>query len=61
MPFIIPNVFKAGEKAIAEEINENFNYLKQSMEQINNTLGSRIDSTNSTLGDDIEELNSGID
>ncbi len=61
MPFIIPNVFKAGEKAIAEEINENFNYLKQSLEQINNTLGSRIDSTNSTLGDDIEELNSGID
>ncbi len=61
MPFIIPNVFKAGEKAIAEQINENFNYLKESIDQINTTLGSRIDEANDTLSADIENTNTNLD
>ncbi len=61
MPFIIPNTFKAGEKAIAEQINENFNYLKQSLEQVNDTLGVRIDTINTTHGDDVEEIRTDIE
>lgn len=61
MPFIIPNTFKAGEKAIAEQINENFNYLKQSLEQVNDTLGVRIDTINTTHADDVEEIRADIE
>lgn len=56
MPYIIPHTFKAGEKAIAEQVNTNFNYVKQSLEQLNNTLGSKIDTTESTINTKIEAL-----
>ena len=56
MPYVIPHVFKAGEKAIAEQVNANFNYLKQSLEQLSTTLGSQISASEDLLGDDIEEL-----
>lgn len=56
MPYVIPHVFKAGEKAIAEQVNTNFNYLKQSLEQLNTTLGSQISNTQETLSKEIETL-----
>ena len=56
MPYIIPHTFKAGEKAIAEQVNTNFNYVKQSLEQLNNTLGNKIDTTESTINTKIESL-----
>ena len=61
MSFIIPNAFRAGEKAIAEQINENFNYLKQSLEQVNNTLGLRIDDVEAMHNDDVETIKNDVD
>ncbi len=56
MPYIIPHTFKAGEKAIAEQVNTNFNYVKQSLEQLNNTLGNKIDTTEEVINTKIESL-----
>ena len=56
MPYVIPHVFKAGEKAIAEQVNTNFNYLKQSLEQLSTTLSSQISACQDLLTDDIESL-----
>lgn len=56
MPYIIPHTFKAGEKAVAEQVNTNFNYVKQSLEQLNNTLGNKIDTTESTINTKIQSL-----
>ncbi len=56
MPYIIPHVFKAGEKAIAEQVNTNFNYIKQSLEQLNTTVGQQISDNNETLNSKIETL-----
>lgn len=56
MPFIIPHIFHAGEKAIAEEVNNNFDYLKQSLESVNGTLNSKIDTTENALLKNIQTL-----
>lgn len=56
MPYIIPHTFKAGEKAIAEQVNTNFNYVKQSLEQLNNTLGNKIDTTEEVINTKIESI-----
>lgn len=58
MPFIIPHIFKAGEKAIAEQVNENFNYLKQSLEQVNTLLNNKIETNVQDINEDITQLNS---
>lgn len=58
MPFIIPHIFKAGEKAIAEQINENFNYLKQSLEQVNTLLNNKIETNVQDINEGITQLNS---
>ena len=56
MPYAIPHVFKAGEKAIAEQVNTNFNYLKQSLEQLNTTLSAQISDTQNTLSKEIDTI-----
>ena len=61
MPYVIPHVFKAGEKAIAEQVNTNFNYLKQSLEQLNTTLTSQIANAQDALGEEIETLQTQAD
>ncbi len=58
MPFIIPHIFKAGEKAIAEQVNENFNYLKQSLEQVNTLLNNKIETNVQDINEGITQLNS---
>ena len=61
MPFIIPHIFKAGEKAIAEQINENFNYLKQSLEQVNTVLNNKVETNVQEINDEIANLNTNTD
>ncbi len=56
MPYVIPYTFKAGEKAIAEQINTNFSYIKQSMEQLNTTLSGQIYSCEDSLNSKIDDL-----
>lgn len=56
MPYIIPYTFKAGEKAVAEQVNTNFNYVKQSLEQLNATLSAQINNTQEALNTEIESL-----
>ncbi len=58
MPYIIPHTFKAGEKAIAEQVNDNFNYIKESMDQISSTLGAQINSSQESLSEQIESIES---
>ena len=61
MPFIIPHIFKAGEKAIAEQINENFNYLKQSLDQVNTVLNNKVETNVQEINDEIANLNTNTD
>lgn len=56
MPYIIPHIFKAGEKAIAEQVNSNFNYIKESLDQLNSTLGTQISNMESSLSGQIEDI-----
>ena len=55
MAFVIPHVFKAGEKAVAEHVNENFSYLKQTIEDVNVNLDAKINSTISSTKENLEE------
>ena len=61
MAYIIPHTFKAGEKAIAEQVNTNFNYVKQSLEQLNTTLSNKIDINQETINTQIENLQADTD
>lgn len=56
MTFIIPHTFEAGQKAIAQEVNENFNYLKQSLDNVNSILEGKITNAKELLEADIDEL-----
>lgn len=56
MAFIIPYIFQAGQKAIAEEVNSNFEYLKQSLEGVNSALEGKINSAKDFLNEDIASL-----
>lgn len=56
MPYIIPYTFKAGEKAVAEQVNTNFNYIKQSLEQLNTTLSGQISNSEDILNTKIESI-----
>lgn len=52
MSFTIPYTFKAGTKALAQEVNENFEYLKQAFESSIENISERIEENSASITND---------
>lgn len=61
MTLVIPYVFASGNKAMAQEVNDNFTYLKNAIESKSDTLDLKIDSNVQTLSSAISQINGELD